>query len=114
DSLARLPELRAALAPATSPYLSELRDTTDVLADVRGLIERALADDPPMQLSDGGAIRTGYNTELDELRATRDGARDFIAALQHRERERSGITSLKVGYNQFFGYYIEVTRANSG
>src|SRR5690606_37462347 len=75
-------------------------------------IQRAISDDPPAALADGGVIREGYNAELDELRSIRDGARDFMASLQARERERTGIASLKVGYNKVFGYYIEVTRAN--
>jgi DNA mismatch repair protein MutS len=113
DSIARLPAVRGALEPASTPYLGALRDTTDLLSDVGALISSGLADDPPAQLGDGGVIRAGFNAELDELRTTRDGARDFIAALQQRERERSGIASLKVGYNQVFGYYLEVTRANA-
>ncbi|HEY8485440.1 MAG TPA: DNA mismatch repair protein MutS [Longimicrobiales bacterium] len=111
-SLARLPTLKALLAGATSPMLCELAAGLDPLEDVREQIQRAISDDPPAALADGGVIREGYNAELDELRSIRDGARDFIASLQARERERTGIASLKVGYNKVFGYYIEVTRAN--
>jgi DNA mismatch repair protein MutS len=82
------------------------------LNDVRALIARAIVDEPPATLAEGGAIRPGFDAELDELRGIRDGAQDFIAGLQTRERERSGIPSLKVGYNKVFGYYLEVTRAN--
>ncbi|HEX6559638.1 MAG TPA: DNA mismatch repair protein MutS, partial [Longimicrobiales bacterium] len=84
----------------------------DVLEDVRALISTAIADDPPASLAEGGAIRSGHDPELDELRSIRDGAQDFIASLQTRERARSGITSLKVGYNKVFGYYLEITRSN--
>jgi DNA mismatch repair protein MutS len=94
------------------PMVRELADGLDCLEDVRGLLERALAEEPPAALADGGAIRAGWSEELDELRGVRDGARDFIAALQARERERTGIGSIKVGYNKVFGYYLEVTRAN--
>jgi DNA mismatch repair protein MutS len=113
DSLGRLPALRSAIASASSPFLAQLRETMDVLDDVHALVTRALSDEPPALLSDGGAIRTGYSVELDDLRTTLHGARDFIAALQTRERARSGIASLKVGYNQVFGYYIEVTRTHA-
>src|SRR5690606_31032390 len=92
--------------------LASLARDLDPLDDVRATIERALADDPPATLADGGAIRAGYNAELDELRDARDGGKQFIASLQARERERTGIASLKVGYNKVFGYYLEVTRAN--
>ncbi|HET9982486.1 MAG TPA: DNA mismatch repair protein MutS [Longimicrobiales bacterium] len=113
SSLARLPALpeqTAELAP--EGLLRRLTDELDPLEDVRALLERAIADDPPAVLSEGGAIRAGYDAELDGLREARDGARDFIARLQQRERERTGIGSLKVGFNQVFGYYLEVTRAN--
>ncbi|MBX6363177.1 MAG: DNA mismatch repair protein MutS [Gemmatimonadetes bacterium] len=113
ESLARLPALAEAtreLAP--EGLLRRLAEEMDPLEDVRALLERAIADDPPAALSEGGAIREGYDAELDELRVARDGARDFIARLQQCERERTGIASLKVGFNQVFGYYLEVTRAN--
>ncbi|HUF14026.1 MAG TPA: DNA mismatch repair protein MutS [Longimicrobiales bacterium] len=112
-SLAQLPALRDALTEAASPLLAALRDALDPLDDVRARIERALADEPPATLGDGGAIRQGWDAELDELRGMRDGAVDFIAGLQTRERERTGIPSLKVGFNRVFGYYLEVTRAHS-
>ncbi|NIP81475.1 MAG: hypothetical protein GWM90_20555, partial [Gemmatimonadetes bacterium] len=75
--------------------LVELVDGMDELVDVRQLIDGALVDEPPATLAEGGVIRAGHDDELDELRETRDGARDFIASLQTRERERTGIASLK-------------------
>ncbi len=111
-SLARLPALAEALGEAESVLLSSLRDGLDPLDDVREKIASALADEPPPALGEGGVIRSGFDTQLDDLRETRDGARDFIASLQARERERTGIGSLKVGYNKVFGYYLEVTRSN--
>jgi DNA mismatch repair protein MutS len=111
-SIARLPDLREALASVAAALLVELRDGLDPLDDIARSIAGALADDPPGTLAEGGVIRSGHDPELDELRAARDGARDFIAALQTRERERTGIGSLKVGYNRVFGYYLEVTKAN--
>ncbi|MEE8146764.1 MAG: DNA mismatch repair protein MutS, partial [Longimicrobiales bacterium] len=111
-SLATLPEIQDAGAGAQSAFLRSLVTEMDLLQDVRELVETAISPDAPAALQDGGIIREGYSAELDELRATRDGARDFIAGLQSRERERTGIASLKVGFNKVFGYYLEVTKAN--
>jgi DNA mismatch repair protein MutS len=111
-SLGHLPAVRAALDPVAAPRLAGLRDELDLLDDVRALLGAALADDAPASLAEGGVIRAGHDAELDALRAVRDGARDFIAELQTRERERTGIASLKVGYNRVFGYFLEVTKAN--
>ena len=112
SSLDRIPGVLDALVAATSPLLVELRETIDPLSDVRERVRAALDDDPPVTLAEGGVIRAGHDPRLDELRTARDGAVEFIAALQARERERTGIPSLKVGYNKVFGYYIEVTRPN--
>ena len=113
-SLAQLPGVREALSGSTAPLLVDLGGELDVMEDVHSLLDRAVAEDPPLALSGGGVIREGWSDELDELRAARDGARDFIASLQSRERERTGIDSLKVGFNKVFGYYLEITRANAG
>jgi DNA mismatch repair protein MutS len=86
----------------------------DPLSDIQDLLATSISPDAPATLQDGGVIREGYDPELDDLRSARDGARDFIAGLQTRERERSGIGSLKVGFNKVFGYYLEVTKANLG
>jgi DNA mismatch repair protein MutS len=86
----------------------------DCLEDVFTLLKRAISDDPPATLQEGGVVKKGWSEDLDELRVVRDGARDFIASLQVRERERTGVASLKVGFNKVFGYYLEVTRANLG
>ena len=110
-SLDRLPALRGHLDTAESELLQAIA-ALDRMDDVRELIASAISDEPPATLIEGGAIRTGYNAELDELRALRDGAQDFIASLQIRERERSGISSLKVGYNKVFGYYLEITNTH--
>ncbi len=113
ESLARVPALGAPLAGAATSVglLADLVQALDPLEDVRALIERAIDPDAGA-LAEGGVIRAGYDAELDALRETRDSARSFIAQLQQRERARTGIGSLKVGVNQVFGYYIEVTRAN--
>ncbi len=111
-SLQRLPALRDAGASAVSPPLRDLTAGLDCLEDLAGLLSDALSDDPPVTLQEGGTVRPGWSAELDELRTVRDGAVDFIARLQAQERERTGIGSLKVGFNKVFGYYLEVTRAN--
>ena len=111
-SLAILPEIQTATGDASTSLVRSVGAELDCLQDVHDLLGRAIADDPPAALHDGGVIRDGWSEELDEIRAVRDGARDFIASLQVRERERTGIGSLKVGFNKVFGYYLEVTKAN--
>ena len=117
DSLARVPEIallvrdlpRPGGAPtALEEALSHLPDTTGLV----DLVGAALVDDPPASMAEGGIFRDGYDEELDELREIQSGGRSWIARLQSSERERTGITSLKVGFNQVFGYYIEVSKAN--
>jgi len=113
DSIHRLPDVRAALdgleARGRAPLLEEAADRFDLLQDLGDELARALVERPPAQLAEGDAIRPGYDRELDELTDARDGGKRYIAGLQARERERSGIASLKVGFNKVFGYYIEVT-----
>jgi DNA mismatch repair protein MutS len=111
-SLVRLPIVRAAIEGCAAGRIREILTAFDTLDDVQHLIAHALTDEPPATLGDGNVIRNGFDAGLDELRETRDGAQGTIARLQTRERERTGIGSLKVGYNKVFGYYLEVTRAN--
>ncbi|MCL6638187.1 MAG: DNA mismatch repair protein MutS, partial [Firmicutes bacterium] len=111
-SLAPLKEIKRRLQDALSPLVKELGQAVDELDDIKDHLCRAIMDDPPFSVRDGGIIKPGYNSEVDRLRtAGRDG-RALMAALEDRERARTGIKSLKVGYNKVFGYYIEVTRAN--
>jgi DNA mismatch repair protein MutS len=112
-SLARVPLVRAALAEVSAPMLRGVLEGLDPLEEVCGAIERTIDPDAPVSIAEGGVVRGGCDAELDELRTVRDGAVDFIAGLQARERERTGITSLKVGFNRVFGYYLEVTRTHS-
>ena len=111
-TLAVVPEIKAALEDAESAALSELRADLDELADVRDLIDRAIVPDPPQEITEGGVIRDGFDDELDEIRATEREGREWVDSLETRERERTGIDSLEVGYNQVHGYYIEVTNPN--
>jgi DNA mismatch repair protein MutS len=111
-TLVRVPELKRMGEEVDSPLLTELFSGMDPLDDLSALLDSGLSPDAPATLQEGGVIREGFNPELDELRSVRDGARDFIASLQTRERDRTGIASLKVGFNRVFGYYLEVTKAN--
>ncbi|MDP2528225.1 MAG: DNA mismatch repair protein MutS [Candidatus Palauibacterales bacterium] len=111
-SLDVLPAVVAGLEGTSSAVLRDLAAGFDPLDDVADAIRRAIDPEAPATLKDGGVIRRGFSEELDALRGTRDHAVDFIADLQARERERTGISSLKVGYNKVFGYYLEVTRTH--
>ena len=116
DSFFRLPAVAAALAGLSAgrtvgPF-HVLGERFDPLTDLGTELSAALADRPPVNLLDGGVIRPGFDAGLDELRALRDGGKQYLAALQERERDRTGIPSLKVGYNKVFGYFLEVTHAH--
>ncbi len=116
DSFHRLPGVLAGLDQLgpDAAALAEARVELDPLEDLAAELSRALEDRPPVNLVDGGVIKPGYDNDLDEARSLRDGGRRFIASLQERERERTGIGSLKVGYNRVFGYYLEVTKTHAG
>ena len=111
QSLERVPGVRSLIGEAWAPMLCRLRDGMDPMEDLRGLIERAIHPDAPIVITEGGIIRDGYSSALDEYRsAARDGKR-WILELEQRERERTGIRNLRVQYNHVFGYYIEVTKS---
>jgi len=110
QSLQVLPELHAALQPVQTPRLQHLREAIRGIPDLVGFIARAIVDDPPATLKDGGVIRDGFHAELDAIRRAQREGKQWIAELEMRERERTGIPSLKVGYNAVFGYYIEVSK----
>jgi DNA mismatch repair protein MutS len=112
SSLERLPRLLALLTDAEAPLLKELRRQIDPLHEVVDLIARAIVDDPPFVLREGGLIRPGFHAELDELRRISREGKGWIARLEQEEKERTGIASLKVRFNRVFGYYIEVTRSH--
>ena len=113
-SLQTIPGIRKLICELSSPFISSIHEELDEMQDIAGLIGKSIISDPPLTLREGGIIKEGYDSELDELISlTRDGKR-WIAALEEKERKRTGINSLKVGYNNVFGYYIEVTRANTG
>ncbi len=113
-SLEKLPQIIDLLKQLESPLLAGLHERLDPLTDVVELIACAIVDDPPFVLREGGLIRLGYNTELDELRSISREGKGWIARLEQEEKERTGISTLKVRYNRVFGYYIEVTRSHLG
>ncbi len=110
SSLRRVPVLRAKLAGASSAALAGLREELDPLDDVTGSILARLVDAPPLTIKEGGLIRGGFASELDELRAIAGDAKSWMARFQAEESRRSGIPGLKIGYNSVFGYFIEVPR----
>lgn len=110
-ALSRLPELKQLLGGVSSALLREIREKIDPLEDVAALIESAIVDEPPFSIREGGMIRPGYHEELDELRTDMGSGKEIIAQLETREREKTGIPKLKVGYNRVFGYYIEVSNS---
>jgi DNA mismatch repair protein MutS len=111
-SLGKLPVVRAALAKLEAVRIQALHGAIDELGDLRRRIEETLADEPPLTLADGNVIRKGVDAQLDELRDLRHNSRQYIAQIEHRERERTKIGSLKVKFNSIFGYYLEVSKAN--
>jgi DNA mismatch repair protein MutS len=116
DSLANMPDVQNALDTLghrdRSAELERIAVGFDQLTELHEVLAATLVDRPPVALGDSDAVRPGADTELDAVRDLRDGGKQFIAGLQARERERTGISSLKVGFNRVFGYYIEVTKAN--
>jgi len=111
-SLEKIPALKRCFDTQQAARLRNLHDRLDELADVANLILEAIADEPPLNLVDGGTIRAGFHAELDELRDLSQNGKRYIAQIETRERQRTGIASLKVRFNNVFGYYIEITRAN--
>ena len=116
DSFRRLPDVLDAVRGLerldASALITEVEAGFDLQQDLRQALDAALEERQPVMLSDGNVIRPGFDAELDELRTLRDGGKSYIAALQQRERERTGITSLKVGFNKVFGYYLEISNAH--
>lgn len=112
NSLRVVPFLQNILQELFVPRLVEVREKLDPLGDVVAIIESSISDDPPTSANDPGIIRQGYSPELDELRSIRHSGKDYIAAMEARERQQTGISSLKVKFNQVFGYFIEITKSN--
>jgi DNA mismatch repair protein MutS len=111
-SLEKIPALKRCFDTQQALRLRAIHERLDELPDVANLILEAISDEPPLNIADGGSIRAGYHAELDELRDLSLNGRQYIAQIEARERQRTGIQSLKVRFNNVFGYYIEITRAN--
>lgn len=113
NSLYQLPKIKAILASIESDSLQTLADKLDPCEELMTILEQAIIDSPPISIREGGIIKDGYNEQLDTYRDASRNGKSWIAELESKEREITGIKSLKVGFNRVFGYYIEVTRANT-
>ncbi|MBW2146507.1 MAG: DNA mismatch repair protein MutS [Deltaproteobacteria bacterium] len=111
DSLHQIPEIKKIMSGLRAELLAEAAEM-DSLEDIKDLLGKALVDEPPSTLREGGIIRKGYHPDLDELRSAAHEGKGWIARMEASERERTGIPNLRVGYNRVFGYYIEVTRSH--
>jgi DNA mismatch repair protein MutS len=111
-SLGRIPAVRAAIKRLQAERLGTLHECVDELSDLREQIENTIVEEPPVSLSDGGVVRAGANQELDELRDLSRNSKQYLAQIEQRERQRTGIGSLKVKFNSIFGYYLEVSKPN--
>lgn len=112
-TLASLPTLRLQLQAYTSPHLLTLAEQANDYPEVHDVLARAIIDNPPVTIRDGGVIAQGYDAELDELLSLSENAGEFLLALEEKEKQRTGLSTLKVGYNRVHGYYIEISRAQS-
>ncbi len=106
-----IPSLKENLSFANSKLLKDLYEKLDELKDIVKLIDDAIVEDPPISVKDGGLIKRGYNTEIDTYKEASTEGKNWIVALEAKERENTGIKNLKVGYTKVFGYYIEVTKS---
>ena len=111
-TLARLPVIAGVLKKLKAQRLVALLARLDLLADLHQLLSASISDEPPIVLADGGVIRDGYHKDLDELRSLSRNGKSYLASVEVRERQRTGIGSLKVRFNRVFGYYIEISKAN--
>lgn len=114
NSLEMLPYIKDLMGEFTTPLLKELWEELDALEDVHDLVSRAIVEDPPISLHDGGIIKDGYHEETDKLRHAKTEGKTWLAELESRERDKTGIKNLKVKYNKVFGYYFEVTNSFKG
>ncbi len=111
SAVAKLPEIKEKTSKLSSALMCEISGNIDVLEDIRTVIDAAIVDEPPFSVREGGMIRPGFHPELDSLRDIVNNGKDYIATIQEKEQERTGIKKLKIGYNRVFGYYIEVSNS---
>ncbi len=112
NSISYLPKIKKSLSSSKNSYLYSIANEIFEFLDIKELIEKSIVDSPPSTIRDGGIIKDGFSKEVDELRNISRKGKDFIAELEVKEKEKTGISSLKIGYNKVFGYYIEVTKSN--
>ena len=112
NSLRQVPDIMVTLGDLDPAVFGDLLRRIDPVSDIEKLISTAIAEEPPISVTDGGVIRAGYNTRLDEYRSFMKNGKQWLAELEAKERSETGISSLKIGFNKVFGYYIEVTKAN--
>ena len=112
NSAKQLPEVKRILSQSQSKLLTELYSELDTLDDIYELIEKTIVDDPPISVKEGGLIKLGYDEEIDRLKTATTDGKNWIIELEAKEREKTGIKGLKIGFNKVFGYYIEVTKSN--
>lgn len=113
-SAEKLPQIKEMIKNSNSSLLKKLYQDLDVLEDICKIIEHAIVEDPPLTITDGGIIKLGYDSEIDELKTAMTQGKNWIIELEAKEREITGIKGLKIGYNKVFGYYIEITKSNLG
>lgn len=111
-SIGKIPNVKGIIENCTSSLLRNYHNNLDDLRDIYDLLEKSIKEDPSLTLKDGDLIKDGFNGEIDELRLAKTNGKDWISSLENREREFTGIKSLKVGFNKVFGYYIEISKAN--
>ncbi len=111
SSLEMLPHIKCILSDMRTPLLTSLYDDFDTLEDLYQLIQASIDEEPPLAMKEGGIIKSGYHSEVDRLRAAKSEGKDWLAALEEEEREKTGIKNLKIKYNKVFGYYLEVTNS---
>ena len=111
NSLSKMPDVKRALASCESTYLQELYQNLDELQDIHELIEKSIVDDAPITIKDGGIIKLGFDEEIDKLKTATTQGKNWLINLEQEEKEKTGIKTLKIGFNKVFGYYIEVTKS---
>ena len=112
QTIKRLPRIKATLKVTNSQLLYDINNEIDNLEDIYTLIDTAISEEPPVSVKEGGIIKKGYNSEVDELHILMKDGKSFLTDIEAREREKTGIRTLKIGYNRVFGYFIEITNLN--
>ena len=106
-----LPSIRTLLTELKSPLMQEILEELDPLEDLHTLVEESILEEPPISIRDGNMIRDGYNTDVDKYRTAKTEGKTWLAQIETKERERTGIKNMKIKFNKVFGYYLEVTNS---